>query len=62
MTRESAGRRFLIATLFALAAGALVADWTPIDHLKADLRAAAHGIRLSLEVAAEAINDCVRRA
>ncbi|HVJ01653.1 MAG TPA: hypothetical protein VM662_05680 [Sphingomonas sp.] len=53
--RESAGRRFLFATLLALAAGALVAFWNPVDHLKADLRADTDGIRLSLELAAHAI-------
>lgn len=60
--RESAGRRFFFAILFALAAGALVALWNPIDHVKADLHADAKGIRLSLEVAADAIEQCIRPA
>jgi hypothetical protein len=60
--RESAGRRFVFAAFFALAAGVLVAVWNPVDHVKADLRADTRGISLSLEVAAEAFRDCIRRA
>lgn len=55
--RESAGRRLIFAALFALLAGALVALWNPMDHVKADLRADANGIRLSLELAAQAIEN-----
>lgn len=58
--RESAGRRLLFASLFALAAGALVAVWNPVDHVKADLHADTQGFRLSLEIAAQAIEDCIR--
>ena len=58
--RESAGRRFVFASLFALAAGALVAVWNPVDHVKADLHADTQSIRFSLQVAAQAIEDCIR--
>ena len=60
--RESAGRRLAWSALFALAAGAAVALWNPMDHLKADLRADARGVTLSLELAAHAVEACVRRA
>ncbi|WP_404339063.1 hypothetical protein AB2M62_07660 [Sphingomonas sp. MMS12-HWE2-04] len=53
--RQSATRRFLVALIFALAMGALVAVWNPMDHVKSDLRADAHGLKSSLKVAAHAI-------
>ena len=53
--RQTATRRFFVALLFALACGALVAFWNPMDHVKADLRADTHGLRFSLEVAVHAI-------
>jgi len=59
--RQSAARRFVYAFLFALAAAALVAFWNPVDHIKADLRADSQGIRLSLEVAARAIESTAER-
>jgi hypothetical protein len=51
--RESATRRLFTATFFALLAGLLVAWCNPVDHLKAQLRADGHGIKLSLELAAK---------
>ena len=51
--RESAAQRLFTATMFALLAGLLVALWNPVDHLKAQLRADGHGLKLSLELAAE---------
>jgi hypothetical protein len=59
--RESTGRRWAFAFFFALAGGALVALGNPMDHVKADLRADAQGLKLSLEIAADAIESCARR-
>lgn len=53
--RESAGRRMLMALLFALAAGVLVYFYNPLSHFRADLRADGQGIRLTLEIAEHAI-------
>ena len=50
--RESATRRLFTAAIFALLAGMLVAFWNPVDHLKAQIRADGHGLKLSLKVAA----------
>lgn len=53
--RESAGRRLTFAILFALAAGLLVHFYNPVDHIRADLRADAGGLKLSLEIAVRAV-------
>jgi hypothetical protein len=55
--RDSAGRRLAFATLFALAAGVLVHFYNPVDHVRADLRADSTGIKLSLEIAARAVEE-----
>jgi hypothetical protein len=55
--RDSAGRRLVFATLFALAAGVLVHFYNPVDHVRADLRADSTGIKLSLEIAARAVEE-----
>jgi hypothetical protein len=59
--RDSAGRRLGFALLFALAAGALVHFYNPVDHVRADLRADTGGVKLSLEIAARAVEACVKR-
>ena len=59
--RESAGRRLIFATLFALVAGLMVHLYNPMDHMRADLRADAGGVKLSFEIAAHAIEACARR-
>jgi len=60
--RESAGRsRVVMALLFALAAGMLVYFYNPMDHLRADLRADGSGVKLSLEIAAHAIEKVCER-
>jgi hypothetical protein len=59
--RESSGRRLVFATLFALAAGALVHFYNPVDHVRADLRADTGGVKISLEIAAHALEACVKR-
>lgn len=59
--RESAGRRLVVAALFALAAGVLVHFYNPVDHFRADLRADGSGVKLSLEIAAHALEACVKR-
>ena len=53
--RETVGHRFVFAILFALAAGALVYFYNPVDHFRADLRADGNGVKLSLEIAARAV-------
>jgi hypothetical protein len=55
--RDSAGRRLVFATLFALAAGVLVHFYNPVDHIRADLRADGTGVKLSLEIAARAVEE-----
>ena len=55
--RESPMRRVLNATIFALALGGLVYFVNPADRLKADLRADAHGLVLSLEYSANLLNQ-----
>jgi hypothetical protein len=59
--RESAGRRLVFAMLFAFAAGLLVHFYNPVDHVRADLRADTGGVKFSLEIAANAIEACVKR-
>lgn len=59
--RESAGRRLTFAILFALAAGLLVHFYNPVDHFRADLHADAGGLKLSLEIAANAIEKVCDR-
>ncbi len=59
--RESAGKRVAFAALFALLAGAFVALWNPMDHVKADLRADTQGLRISLEIAAHALEKACTR-
>jgi len=59
--RESAARRLAWSVVFALLAGVAVALWNPVDHVRADLRADTHGFKLSLEVAAHALESCVSR-
>lgn len=58
---ESAGRRLVQAIFFALLAGLVVAFWNPIDHFKADLRADGQGFKFSIQLAAHAIEFCIRR-
>jgi hypothetical protein len=53
--RESAGRRLVFAALFAVIAGVLVHFYNPVDHVRADLRADGSGVKLSLEIAAHAL-------
>jgi hypothetical protein len=60
--RESAGRRLLFAMLLALAAGVLVHFYNPVDHIRADLHADAHGVKLSLEIAAHALEERASKA
>ncbi|MDT8757930.1 hypothetical protein MZO42_04405 [Sphingomonas psychrotolerans] len=60
--RESAGRRLVFAILFALAAGVLVHFYNPMDHIRADLRADSGGFKLSLEIAANAIEKVCWRS
>jgi hypothetical protein len=55
-------RRLIWSTAFALLAGAAVALGNPMDHVKADFRADAHGLKMSLEVAGRAIENCITRA
>lgn len=59
--RESAGRRLVLAMLFALAAGVLVHFYNPVDHVRADLHADGSGVKLSLEIAANAIERVCER-
>lgn len=59
--RESAAQRLVFAFLFALAAGALVYFYNPLDHLRADLRADSSGVKLSLEIAAHAVEKACAR-
>lgn len=59
--RESAGHRLVFAILFALAAGLLVHFYNPVDHLRADLRADTSGVRLTLEIAADAVEKACAR-
>lgn len=59
--RESAGHRLVFAMLFALAAGLLVHFYNPVDHLRADLRADTSGVKLSLEIAAHAVEKVCER-
>lgn len=59
--RESAARRLVFATLFALAAGLLVYLYNPMNHVRADLRADAHGVKVSFEVATQTLESCARR-
>ena len=48
-------RRLLFATIFALACGVLVAFGNPVDRIKADLRADAQGVVISLEYSVRAL-------
>ncbi len=59
--RESAGRRLVVAMLFAFAAGALVHFYNPMDHFRADLRADTGGVRFTLEFAAHAVEKVCER-
>lgn len=59
--QESILRRYLTSAIFALAAGALVALWNPMDHVKAGLRADAQGLTMSLQVAGRALESCTDR-
>ena len=59
--RESAGRRLVVAMLFAFAAGALVHFYNPMDHFRADLRADTGGVKISLEIAARAVEKVCER-
>lgn len=57
--QDSVARRYLVSAIFALLAGALVAVWNPMDHVKADLRADTSGLRVSLEMAEHAFEGCL---
>ena len=59
--RESAEQRLVFAILVALAAGLLVLFYNPVDHLRADLRADTSGVKLSLEIAAHAVEKVCER-
>lgn len=59
--RESTGQRLVFAILFALAAGLLVYFYNPVDHFRADLRADGSGVKLSLEIAARAVERVCER-
>jgi hypothetical protein len=59
--RESARGRFGYALLFGALAGLVVAFYNPAPHIKADLRADGHGVKLSLELAAHAIERACAR-
>ncbi|AJP71562.1 hypothetical protein [Sphingomonas hengshuiensis] len=59
--QDSIARRYLTSAIFALAMGVLVAHWNPMDHVKADLRADTHGIKVSLQVAERALESCTDR-
>ena len=52
--RDGEARRLMFAMFFAAVAGILVAYAHPVDRLKADLRADATGLVLSLEYTAHA--------
>ena len=60
--RNSAARRYAFALFFAVLAGLLVHFYNPIDHLKADLRADAQGLRITLELAADQAEHAPDRA
>jgi hypothetical protein len=53
--RTSEGRRLAWSMLFAVLAGVAVAWVNPADRIKADLRADADGLVISLEYAANAV-------
>jgi len=59
--RESAGRRLVFAMLLALSAGVLVHFYNPMDHVRADLRADTGGVKISLEIAAHAVEKVCER-
>ncbi|KRC82097.1 hypothetical protein [Sphingomonas sp. Root241] len=59
--RESAGRRLFFAMLMALGAGVLVYFYNPVDHVRADLRADTGGVKISLEIAARAVEKVCER-
>ena len=56
--RDSAARRYALALFLAIGAAVLIHYYNPMDHLKADLRADAQGIRLSFEVATDVLKSC----
>jgi hypothetical protein len=55
--REPVAPRYLLALIIALAFGALVYLYNPVDHLKADFVADTQGIRISLDFAVEAVEQ-----
>lgn len=55
----AAARRLFTATVFALLAGAIVAVYNPVDHVKADLRGDAHGVKPAIEAVARTIEKKV---
>lgn len=59
--RESAGRRLFFAMLMALGAGVLVYFYNPVDHVRADLHADTSGVKISLEIAARAVEKVCER-
>lgn len=59
--RESAGRRLVFAMFLALSAGVLVHFYNPMDHVRADLRADTGGVKISLEIAAHAVEKVCER-
>lgn len=53
--RSNEARRLAWSVLFALLAGVSVALFNPADRIRADLRADARGLVISLEYAAKAV-------
>ncbi|MHA6719281.1 hypothetical protein ACX40Y_07485 [Sphingomonas sp. RS6] len=49
--RDSPIKRLVYATFFSLMAGATVACYNPVEHLKADLHADTQGVGQSLHLA-----------
>ncbi len=56
MRGNGEARRLFFAVLFALLAGFIVAYFNPMNHLKADLRADAKGLVISVEYSAKFID------
>lgn len=55
--RDSVAKRYLLALTVALAFGALVYLYNPVDHLKADFVADTQGVRISLDFAVHAVEQ-----
>ena len=55
--RESVAGRYLLALIAAVAFGALIYLYNPVQHLKADFVADTQGIRISLDFAVHAVEQ-----